>query len=80
MGATKIYSTNTFIKDYACMKFYSEAKPLNLETDGSGIGLGCGILQIRDGMNYPEIKHLTRASSDQLHLPTKAYQMQKWIQ
>ena len=29
----------SLIKDDVCMKFYSETKPLYLETDASGIGL-----------------------------------------
>ena len=33
------------------MKFYDTSKPLHLETDASGIGLGAGLLQVRDGLN-----------------------------
>ena len=33
------------------MKFYDVARSLYLETDTSGIGLGAGLLQVRDGMN-----------------------------
>ena len=32
------------------MKFYDETKPLYLETNASGIGLGAALLQTRDGM------------------------------
>ena len=31
------------------MKFYNESKPLYLETDESGVGLGAALLQMRDG-------------------------------
>ena len=34
------------------MKFYEVSKPLYLElTDASSIGLGAGLLQVRDGIN-----------------------------
>ena len=35
----------------ACMKFYDVARPLYLEIDTLGIGLGARLLQARDGMN-----------------------------
>ena len=33
------------------MKFYDDTKPLYLETDASGTGLGAALLQLRDNMN-----------------------------
>ena len=33
------------------MKFYGVARHLYLETDASGISLGAGLLQVRDGIN-----------------------------
>ena len=36
------------------MKFYDETKPLNLETDASGIGLGTTLSQTRDGTTCPK--------------------------
>ena len=41
------------IKEDACMKFYDVTGPVYLETDASGVGLGAGLLHIRDGMNGP---------------------------
>ena len=31
-----------------CMKFYDDTKPLYLETDTSGVGLGAALLQIQE--------------------------------
>ena len=36
------------IKDNICIKFYDQTRALYLESDSSGIGLGAGLLQIRD--------------------------------
>ena len=33
------------------MKFYNETRPLNWETDVSGVGLGSWLLKIRDEIN-----------------------------
>ena len=40
-----------------CMKFYDASKPLYLQTDASGVGLGAGLLQMQQGMNctYDEV-------------------------
>ena len=35
----------------ACMKFYDVSKSLYLGTYTYGIGLGAGLLQVRDSMN-----------------------------
>ena len=37
-----------------CIKFYNKTKPLYLETDMSGIGLGATLLQTRDGTTCPK--------------------------
>ena len=34
------------------MKFYDETKPLHIERDASGVGLGAGQLQIRSGTSH----------------------------
>ena len=35
----------------ACLKFYDTSKPLYLDIDASGIGLGASLLQMRKDMN-----------------------------
>ena len=39
------------IKEDVCMKFYDETKPLHIETDASGVGLGVALLQTRSSTN-----------------------------
>ena len=39
-----IQHSKTIIKDGTCMKFYNGTRPLYLETDTSGVGLGAGLL------------------------------------
>ena len=41
------------MKEDVFMKFYDGTRPQYLETDISGVGLGAGLLQIRDRMNCP---------------------------
>ena len=40
------------IKD-VCMKFYDETKPLYIDTDASGVGLGTALLQTRNNTICP---------------------------
>ena len=46
----------SLIKEDACMKFYSETKPLYLETDTSGVRLGAALLPNRSGTSCPRDK------------------------
>ena len=38
-------------KEDTCMKYYYVRKPLYLETDISGVGLGPTLLQVRDNLS-----------------------------
>ena len=40
------------IKSDMCMTFYDDTKPLYLETDASGVGLGAAMLQTWEGTTY----------------------------
>ena len=40
------------IKSDMCMKFYDDTKPLYLETDTSGVGLGAALLQTQEGTTF----------------------------
>ena len=42
------------IKEDVCMKFYNETKPLYIETDASGVGLGATLLQTRSNTSCPK--------------------------
>ena len=53
------------IKVDTCMKFYDETKPLYLEADASGGGLGAGLLQTRNGTRC--LSHGTRQQHTQTH-------------
>ena len=41
----------TIVKRDACMKFYDMARTLYLDTNALGIGLGTGLVQVRDCMS-----------------------------
>ena len=43
----------SIIKEDACMKFYNETKPLYIEIDASGVGLGPALLQTRNDTSCP---------------------------
>ena len=46
--------TKAIINEDAYMKFYSETRPLYLDTDEFGVGLEVGLLQIREEVNCPQ--------------------------
>ena len=42
----KIFNkAKALIREDVCMKFYDETKPLYIETDASGVGLGAALIQ-----------------------------------
>ena len=44
------------IKEDACMKFYDQTKPLYIETDIPGFGLGAALLQTGSGTSCPRVE------------------------
>ena len=65
--------TKKVIMKDTCVNFYDEARLLCLETDALGIGLGAGLLQVRNGMNCRCDKVPGNATLHPLLLPAKAY-------
>ena len=55
------------------MKLYDETKPLCLESDTSGVGLGAGLLQTRSSASCPRDKDQTTVYPGLLHLQARAY-------
>ena len=58
------------------MKFYDMARPLYLETNKSGIGLGAKLLEVMDGKNCGHDETQQMQYCSQLHLPAKAFLVQ----
>ena len=48
------YKAKAVIEMDVCMKLYNKTRPLYLQIDTSGVGLGAGLLQMRDGTNCPQ--------------------------
>ena len=53
------------------MEFYNPSIPLYMETYTSGIGLGPGLLQVRDGMNGEQDKCQAMQLYNKLLSPAK---------
>ena len=70
----------SIIKEDACMRCYDRTKPLYLETNASGVGLGASLLQTRSGTCSLKIEHQTTAYSDPLHLWQEFIKHKKEIQ
>ena len=52
----------SLVKKDTCMKYYDVRKPLYLETDSLGVGLGATLLQVRDDLScrYDEVQDSAR--------------------
>ena len=58
------------------MKFYDMTNSLHVETDTSSNGLGAGLLQVRDGMNFMCDEIPDNVILHPLHILTKTYLVQ----
>ena len=56
----------SLMKGDACIKFYDQLKPMSIETDASGVGLGVSLLQTREGTSCPSEK----APDNNMLIPT----------
>ena len=60
-----------------CKTFYDETKPLCLELDTSGVGLGADLLQTKMAQAVLEQKHQTTTYSGPSYLQARVYQAQR---
>ena len=59
------------------MKLYNYREPIHLETDASGITLGPGLLQVKEGMKFPHNEAPDNRALCPIAFTTKAYQVWK---
>ena len=64
--------TKAIIKEDAYMRFYDKTKPLYIEADASGVGLGAAPYKQEAIQAVTEMMYQTITSSGQMHFPAKA--------
>ena len=78
IGKGRLDRAKKIVKKDACRSFFNASRPLYLETDASGAGLGARLLQIRNGMNCGKDKVSDNATLHPITFARKSLSSSEW--